>query len=261
MPMRRKAVPSPPSPAAARGGEDHVSGRRVGSGRRGAGAGGEGAVLSFSVTPAAAKSFSFSRRASFSHSRQSDRFQRGLVGEVALEGGLGADALRLALGADAAGILAPRAGGEARAFLPEARRGVLGRSRAASWPSVVKPAAASSFASAGPTPGSRETGCGASQAAASPRRSPRSRAACRARRRASPSAGCAARPMETVTPISRSTVARSAPAPRRRGAVQRPSPRGRAPPRRSTAAARAASALPSARGCAGLRRRISPCRA
>ena len=94
-------------------------------------------------------------------------------------------------GSTAPRILAARAPHQRRPVLAEPAHAPRASDSACNCPSRVMPSASSRRASAGPTPGSSRTGSGASSAARLARRSPRSRAACRARRRSWPAAGSA----------------------------------------------------------------------
>ncbi len=213
-------------------------------------------VLSLSTTPSAARSASRRRRASFSDSRQ--RCRSSASGAARSVSNV----------VSALTDFVARRGSTGRSSSPSARRTSAGpsspsirraarASSACKCPSRVMPSPARRRAKAGPMPGSSPTG------------SPASSAAClgadhaEAARLVPPRGDLGQQPVAreadrdrhadlAAPPAARSGPARP-PAGRRAGPRCR---RGRAPPRRSTAAARAASGAPSARGSAARRRRI-----
>ena len=216
------------------------------------------AVFSFSTTPAAARSFSFSRRPSFSASRHSWRSSVGDVAQVGVERRLGADRLGFAAGIDQRGRPRRGRGGPARDRPRPAGARRRGLTSTCNWPSRVMPIASSLRASTGPMPGSSRTGSGASRRCRLGRADHREAArlvAAGGDLGQQPVGGQADR--DGDADLALHLRGRSGPAPRR--AARRAAPRcrrGPAPPRRSTAAGAAASGRPSGRGPGGRRRRI-----
>ena len=207
MPISRNAVPSASRSSSGRAAANSVSGStRRRRQPRVAGAEREARGLQLQHHAAGGEALlRLSRRDSFSHIRQSGRSSASADGEVGVEGGLGADAARFALRHHRARVLAAGARGQPPARPRRSAAPPRSGDSAASWPSRVNPAAASRRAIAGPTPGSKVTGSGASKAAASaapitakPRGLSRSAAILASRR-------FGASPTETVTPTSRST--------------------------------------------------------
>ncbi len=167
MPIRRNAVPVASRTSRLRAASNSRSGRTVGLGSRAARVRiAKSAVFSFSTTPPAESTFSFSRRASFSLSHHRWRSRSSTC------------ARSLSNVVSALIDFVSRPGSTRRSSSPRARRTSDGPSspsrrrasrsvRACRWPSSVIPWPASRRARAGPIPGSSRTGSDASSEAAS----------------------------------------------------------------------------------------------